>query len=315
MAVIVYNIGHDNILSRNRNIIRSIFGCVLSLVVGLTAANAATTNAAINAITNTETKAKPLCDKPIVEAEINPLFHRLAYKQLQLEFGDKKLSLYDEIHVPVSPDLYRIEAYAKFEKPGRKNLSTMRVVGWMSICQGTVIVRGNTWLADGTLAVNRYAVSDLPGRGLRLGRDSAEIKIIAFVDSRCPHCHRLIGYARELVKDGLIQIEIRQVAYLETLPEALRDTRLSETRLINEEKSSLSDNEYLDMLTGLSNEDVLNEKTNNYQIAANIIKTNTNTAKKILHVTTVPAMLVLGEKDQYRLTSFWEMNRLLQPDL
>jgi len=284
-----------------------VFGYVFSLFVCFGGVKAA--------VINSEIKTQPWCDKPTSEADINPLFHRLAYKQLQLEFGDKKLTLYDEIHVPVSPDLYRVEAYATFQKPGRKNLSTMRVVGWMSICQGTVIVRGNTWLADGSLAVNRYTVGDLPGRGILVGRDSADIKIIAFVDSRCPHCHRLIAYARELVKDGLIQIEIRQVAYLETLPEALRDTRLSETRIINPLDFSLSNNEYLDMLTGLSNEDVLNPETENYRKAYTIVKTNTDTAKKILHVTTVPAMLVLGQKNQYRLTSFWEMNRLLQPDL
>ena len=191
----------------------------------------------------------------------------------------------------------------------------MRVVGWMSICQGTVIIRGNTWLANGSLAVSRYTVSELPGKGLLLGSPNAETKIIAFVDSRCPHCHRLIGYARELVKDGRLQIEIRQVAFLESVAESLRDTRVSETRLIDESDYVIADNEYLDMLTGLSNEEELNIKSNRYIQAKSIIETNTNTAKSVLHMTTVPALLVLEKNKQYRLTSYWEMNRLLQPGL
>ena len=269
----------------------------------------------VNAQADKSDTQNRICKTPIEISKINSLFSRLASKQLKLEFGDKQLSLYDEKHTPVSPDLYRVEAYAKFQKPGRKNLSTMRVVGWMSICHGTLIIRGNTWLADGRLAVSRYSEKDLPGEGLRLGRDSATTKIIAFVDSRCPHCHRLIGYARQLIKDGKIQIEIRQVAYLETIKESLRDTRLPETRLIDPLNFNLSDSEYLDMLTGLSNESALDRTTKEYSHAKSIVALNTKTAKTVLHVTTVPAMLVRGENNQYRLTSFWEMNRLLQPDL
>ncbi|MFV2056386.1 MAG: thioredoxin domain-containing protein [Thiohalomonadales bacterium] len=268
----------------------------------------------LEANTNTSQQIN-ICERPIEESKINGLFHELATKQLHLEFGAVDLTLYDESHVPISPDLYQLEAYAKFLKPGRKNLSTMRIIAWMSICQGTLIIRGNTWLANGSLAVHRYSKIDLPGSGLLLGSPTAQTKLIAFVDSRCPHCHRLITYARELIKDGRIQIEIRQVAYLESIEESLRDTRVSESRLVQSSGYVIGDGEYLDMLTGLSNEGELDRGSEAYRKAKSIVEINTKTAKTILHVTSVPALLVLDNNKQYRLTSYWEMNRLLQPGL
>lgn len=261
--------------------------------------------------------AQGFCDQPVNNKALDAHFEKLALKQMALEFGRDELVLSGTQHFSVGPDLVRVESFLKFRKPGRENLSTMRVKGWISRCRGTLIIRGNTWLADGTLAVQRYSKSDLAGSGFVFGDKSAEIHVIAYVDSRCPQCHRLISYVRELVKDKKMYIELRQTAFLETPPESVLDTQLHLTSKFNKNKPVISNDEYLEMLGGFSSEEEIDMKKQRYKKALQMIEENTRTAKQVLHITSVPGVLVMDDKKNgaYRLTSFWEMNRLFQPDL
>lgn len=267
------------------------------------------------------------CARPIAEEEIAVFFERSARLQLKLEFGDGPIKISRLKSMRVGPSLVRVDGQATLRKPGRKDPSEKRITGWVERCQGVVIIRGNTWLTDGTLVVPRYTRKQLHGRGLVLGKQEAPLHLIAFVDSRCPHCHRLMGYAVQLVESGKIYIEIRQTAFLETAKEALQDTRLLETSLIKlsargdsgnkNNRVEISDADYLEMLGGLSNEDDIPVTTPGYDEALALLKQNTKTARNVLGITNVPALLVLDNKKdgQYRLAGYWEMNRLLQPDL
>ena len=262
-------------------------------------------------------QAGNFCSQPMADDKIDKHFETLALKQMALEFGQGELKLSGTQHYPVGPDLVRVESFLKFRKPGRVNLSTMRVKGWISRCQATLIIRGNTWLADGTLVVERYQKSDLPGDGFIFGDKNAPIHVVAFVDSRCPQCHRLIGYMRELVKDGKMYIELRQTAFLETAAEAVQDSQLHLTDKFSLTEQAISLAEYVELLGGFSSDDEVDVNSQAYKNALAMVEENTRTARQILHITSVPGVLVLDDKkDQsYRLTSFWEMNRLFQPDL
>ncbi len=268
-------------------------------------------------INGAHVQAENFCSQPMADDKINKHFEGLALKQMALEFGQGELELSGTQYYPVGPDLVRVESFLKFRKPGRVNLSTMRVKGWISRCQGTLIIRGNTWLADGTLAVQRYQKSDLPGEGFIFGNKNAPIHVVAFVDSRCPQCHRLIGYMRELVKDGKMYIELRQTAFLETAAEAVKDSQLHLTDKFSLTEQAISQAEYVELLGGFSSDDEADIKSQAYKSALAMVEKNTRTAREILHITSVPGVLVLDDKEKksYRLTSFWEMNRLFQPDL
>lgn len=271
------------------------------------------------------------CARPVAEKDIPEFFERSARLQLKLEFGDGPIKITKLKSMKVGPSLIRVDGHATLRKPGREDQSEKRITGWVERCQGVVIIRGNTWLADGTLAVPRYSREQLHGRGLVLGKQEAPLHLIAFVDSRCPHCHRLMGYAIQLVESGKIYIEIRQTAFLETAKEALRDTRLLETSLIRmgvsknggkedgvvESSAVTSDADYFEMLSGLGNDENIPVTAAGYDKALNLLKQNTKTARNILGITNVPALLVLDNKKDglYRLAGYWEMNRLLQPDL
>ncbi len=261
--------------------------------------------------------AQSFCEQPVSDDVIDAHFEKLALKQMAMEFGQDDLLLLGTQHYPVGPDLVRVESFLKFRKPGRESLSTMRIKGWVSRCRGTLIIRGNTWLQDGSLVVQRYKRSDLRGDGFFFGDKSAAVHVIAFVDSRCPQCHRLISYMRELTKDKKMYIELRQTAFLESAPEAIQDTQLQLTQKFNSSEQVISQWDYLEMLGGFSSEDKVNVETSAYKKALKMIEANTHTAKQILYLTSVPGVLVLDDKknNAYRLTSFWEMNRLFQPDL
>jgi len=261
--------------------------------------------------------AENFCDKPIADENINAYFEVLALKQMALEFGQDSLILSGTQHYPVGPDLLRVESFLKFRKLGREDLSTIRIKGWVSRCRGTLIIRGNTWLQDGTLAVQRFEKNDLPGDGFVFGDKSAAIHVIAYVDSRCPQCHRLISYMRELTKDKKMYIELRQTAFLESASEAVKDTQLHLTEKFNKNRQVVSQWDYVEMLGGFSSEDNVNMDTLAYKKALMMIEENTRTARQILHIRSVPGVLILDDKknNAYRLTSFWEMNRLFQPDL
>lgn len=259
------------------------------------------------------------CVRPIAIKDTAAFFERLALLQLKLEFGDGPIEITRIKPMKVGPNLTRVDGFAMFRKPGRTDSSTQRITGWVEHCQGVVIINENTWLADGTLVVPRYTQEQLPGRGLALGSRDAPLKLIAYVDSRCPHCHRLVGYAIQLAKAGKMYIEIRQTAFLESAQEAIKDTLLPETSLIRPIGSaivSVNDADYLEMLAGLSNDDELPETTTGYQEALDLVNQNTESARNVVNISNVPALLVLDARQgQYRLTSYWEMNRLLQPDL
>lgn len=261
--------------------------------------------------------AQSFCADPIAEKAVLKQFERLALKQMALEFGQEGLELSDSRKYPVGPDLVRVESFLKFRKPGRDDDSLMRIKGWISRCHGTLIIRGNTWLADGTLSVQRFKKSDLAGDGFVFGEPSAPIHVIAFVDSRCPQCHRLIGYMRELVKDGKMYIELRQTAFLEKPHESVQDSQLHLTEKFFKGKNRVSMEDYVEMLGGFASEDDVDRNSENFRNALAMVERNTATARKVLHMTSVPGVLVLDDRanQAYRMTSFWEMNRLFQPDL
>ncbi len=263
------------------------------------------------------------CARPIAEKDIPVFFERSARLQLKLEFGDGPITITKLKSMQVGPTLVRVDGFAKLRQPGRKDLSEKRITGWVERCQGVVIIRGNTWLTDGTLAVPRYSREQLHGRGLVLGKQEAPLHLIAFVDSRCPHCHRLMSYVEQLVKAGKITIEIRQTAFLESAKEALQDTRLPETSLIRTSPGvktnsvKTNDADYFEMLSGFPNDETIPVTTLGYDKALEFLNLNTKTARNVLGITNVPALLVLDNKKDglYRLAGYWEMNRLLQPDL
>ncbi len=264
------------------------------------------------------------CARPIAEKDIPVFFERSARLQLKLEFGDGPITITKLNSMKVGPSLIRVDGFAKLRQPGRKDQSEKRITGWVERCQGVVIIRGNTWLTDGTLAAPRYSREQLHGRGLVLGKQEAPLHLIAFVDSRCPHCHRLMSYVDQLVKDGKITIEIRQTAFLESAKEALQDTRLPETSLIRmsvngkvDSNVNINNDDYFEMLSGFPNDEEIPVTTFGYEKAIEFLNQNTKTARNVLGITNVPALLVLDNKKDglYRLAGYWEMNRLLQPDL
>ena len=261
--------------------------------------------------------AENICARPLAERDAPAHFTRLARLQMALEYGKAGVDFSQvELH-PVDRDVMRVDAFVQVTKADAGNAASLWITGWLSRCQGTLIVRGNTWLADGRLVTPRFTLRQLPGRGLALGKDDAPLNVIAFVDSRCPHCHRLIGYARDLLKQGAIRIEFRQVAYLETAVEAVKDARLYETELFKPRPAALSADAYLDMVGELNSTLEADVNAPAYAKALALIQTNTATARAVLHVSAVPAVLVLDKKTsgEYRLTGLAEMNRLLQPDL
>lgn len=253
------------------------------------------------------------CDRPLAAAAVYGQFERLALEQLRLEFGAQKdMAVQAERAEPVGVDLFRVDAWAQYRKPGSAAATRSFISGWVSRCTGTVIVRDHTWLADGTLAAPRYTRDQLPGRGITLGRADAPLRVVAYVDSRCSQCHRLIAYARELVKQGKLYIELRQVAYLETAQQAVKDTRLGESGLVVAGKA-WDIEAYVDMLAEFNNEAAIDEAAPGYKKALELVETNTRSAREILHITTVPGVLVFeANTAQYRIAGFWEMNRMFQ---
>jgi hypothetical protein len=259
-------------------------------------------------------QSRALCSQPLPDEKVIDLFKQNAMKQLALEFGDKGIFVYELEATPVDNVLVRMSGYAKYPRPGQKDLATMRIKGWISRCTGTTIVRGNTWLADGTLKVPRYTAEQLVGRGLQWGNPQAPLRFIVYLDSRCPHCHRLITYAKPLVEQGKVFVDLRQVAYLENTQEAVNDTRLWQTSLVKRDGATLSDNEYLELLGGFANEEDVADRSAAYNKAIDLIETNTATAKKVLHIVTVPGVLVQEQshQGQYRRMGYWEINRIFQ---
>lgn len=258
--------------------------------------------------------AERLCSSPLSDKRVAEVFKQSALKQLALEFGGNRNFVYDIIQSSVDDTLVRVEAFARYQKPGQKDLARMRLKSWVSRCNGTTIIRGNTWLANGSLEVRRYSEQELKGRGLEWGHKDAPLRFIVYVDSRCPHCHRLIDYARKLVEAGKVFLDIRQVAYLEDKKDAVSDTQLPRTRLIVKNNASLDDETYLRMLSGESSEEELQAGGLGYKRALQLISENTATAEKILHIISVPGVLI-QEKDHqnlYRKMGYWEINRIFQ---
>jgi hypothetical protein len=256
------------------------------------------------------------CDRPLSEKSVQKLFIKTLNKQIVLEFGKGPIDTYQIKQTLVGNDLVRFDSLLDYNKPGEESKSTMKVTAYISRCEGTTIIRGNTWFADGSLVVPRYRSAEIPGRGLILGVKNAPRKIIVFVDSRCPHCHRLISYARKLANKGLVRIDFRQIALLETVAESIVDSKLSETSLVLGNKSLVTDSDYLDMISGFSNESPIKTKNQEYKRAVSLIKLNTKTAREVLYITSVPMVLIQEENQElYRIMGYWEMNRLFQPDL
>jgi glutaredoxin len=255
-----------------------------------------------------------ICSQPLSDESVLKLFKQNTLKQLALEFGNTGLFIYDIDHSAVDDTLVRIEAYAKYPRPGQQALATMRVKAWVSRCQGTTIIRGNTWLADGSLMAPRFSAKQLNGSGLHWGDSNAQQRFIIYLDSRCPHCHRLIAYAKKLVETGKVFLDIRQVAYLEDVDEAITDTRLLETSLVLADRKKITDDEYLDLLSGFPNETAIELKGGEYQKARKFLESNTNTAQKVLHIVTVPAVFIQEKEHEnhYRQLGYWEINRIFQ---
>ena len=255
-----------------------------------------------------------LCGNPLGKKELIKVFKQNALNQLALEFGNAGNFVYDISMFQIDNVLTEVQAYARYPKPGQKDLARMRLKAWVSRCNGTTIIRENAWLADGTLKVLRYDEKELKGRGLLWGRRDAPMRFIVYLDSRCPHCHRLIEYAKKLVKQGKVLLDLRQVAYLEKKEEAIQDTQLSGTSLLLNKDASVDDETYLEMLGGDNSVDDVETNSREYQEALKLITQNTETAEKVLHIVTVPGVLVQEKKynNQYRKMGYWEINRIFQ---
>lgn len=255
------------------------------------------------------------CTKPLTDAQVKQQFNQLARKQLSLDFG-AEVNL-DQMQVfAVSPALARVDASVRFRKPGKTQIEQDNIAGWISRCDGTVIINNHTWLRNGRLKVPSYQKTQLAGRGIVLGRAQAPIKLIAFVDSRCPHCHHLIEYAKKLIDAGELQIEYRQVAYLENTGDAVADTQLHETALVNVAGAKVDSAPYIEMLGGANASENVDQKNPAFVRAVALIEENSHVARKILGFSTVPGVLIYDSNLKgYRKTSYWEMNRLFQPDL
>ena len=261
-----------------------------------------------------------LCDQPESDSKIKDIFKQNALKQLALDFGDSKKFIFDIEVAPIDAVMVRVEAYAKYprlgQKRGQKDYATMRIRGWVSRCQGTTIIQGNSWLANGTLVVNRYSAEQLAGKGLYWGRANATQRFIVFVDSRCQHCHRLLSYAAKLVESGKAFLDIRQVAYLESTEQALKESGLSESSLVVPENPSVSDDELLDRLSGLTGDESTVTNDQAYRDAKAIIESNTAIAQKTLHIITVPGVYIQenDQHGQYRALGRWEINRIFHSE-
>ena len=254
------------------------------------------------------------CANPLSDDEVKAVFKKNALNQLALEFGEAGAFVYEIELFAIDSVMVNLESYARYQKPGQKDLARMRLKGWVSRCGGTTIIRGNNWLADGTLKVQRYAAKDLKGQGLIWGKRDAPMQFIVYVDSRCPHCHRLIDYARKLVEEGKVMLDIRQVAYLEEKQDAILDTKLSESSLVIKNNPGVSDKNYLEMLEGNANVEDIETSSMAYKKALKLIRQNTETAEKILHIITVPGVLVREKEHNnlYRKMGYWEINRIFQ---
>jgi len=255
-----------------------------------------------------------LCNSPLNNHEIVNVFKQSALNQLALEFGKNGIFVYEISIFTIDDVLTEVQAYARYPKPGQKDLARMRIKAWVSRCNGTTVIRGNTWLADGALKVLRYAEHELNGSGFLWGSKDAPLRFIVYLDSRCPHCHRLIEYAKKLVEQGEVLLDLRQVAYLEKKEEAVQDTLFSKTRLFVSKDSAIDDHLYLEMLAGNNSADELETNTREYQDALKLITQNTDTAEKLLHIVTVPGVLIQEKEhnNQYRKMGYWEINRIFQ---
>jgi len=261
-----------------------------------------------------------LCGQPVSDSKIKDIFKQNALKQLALDFGDSKKFIFDIEVAPIDVVMVRVEAYAKYPRPGQKqgqnDYATMRIRAWVSRCQGTTIIQGNSWLANGTLVVSRYSPDQLVGKGLHWGNPKAAQRFIVFVDSRCQHCHRLLSYAAKLVESGKVFLDIRQVAYLESAEQALKESGMSESSLVVSENPGVSNDELLDRLSGLTGDDSPVTNGQAYRDAKAIIESNTAIAQKTLHIITVPGVYI-QEKDQrgqYRALGRWEINRIFHSE-
>ncbi len=261
--------------------------------------------------------AAALCDHPLKDTEVPARFETLAGNQLALEFGRRPQRFHDLRVTPVGRDMLRVEAMAVVRRPGETQADDMFVTGWISRCQGTLLIHNNTWLADGSLDAPRFRPDQLPGHGVVLGPKDAPVQIIAFVDSRCAQCHLLIEYGRSLAAVGRMRLELRQVAMLEPVDQALADTRLPESPLIAANHARISTGDYLDLLSGMGADATIAATAPAYKTARAMVVANTRTARQLLHLRTTPGVLVRdgGSHGGYRLTGHWEMNRLFQPDL
>jgi len=275
--------------------------CVLLMIVPILALGEQTANEAI-------------CASVLSDEDTSKIFKQNAVNQLALEFGGDGVFVYDINRFSVDSTLTELEAYARYPQPGQKELARIRIKGWVNRCSGTTVIRGSTWLRDGTLKVLRYSEQELKGRGFIWGKNDAPLKFIVYLDSRCPHCHRLIDYAKKLVEQGKVQLDLRQVAYLEKREEAILDTQLSKTSLVLKENPVVDDNLYLEMLGGNNNTDSVDTKAPAYRDALKLINENTLTAEKVLHIITVPGVLVQEKayNNQYRKMGYWEINRIFQ---
>lgn len=289
-------------LMRRLAVIRHLLGCI---------AGCALLTGAVPVLAESP---RSLCAEPLNNEKVVALFKQNAFRQLALEFGGSGVFIYDPQSTPVDPVMVRVEAYAKYPKPGQKELATMRIKGWVSRCNGTTIIRGNTWLADGSLQVPRYDAASLAGRGLHWGDPNAPHRFIVYIDSRCPHCHRLLDYARKLVEKGQLFLDLRQVAYLENVEDAVNDTLLWQTPLIDPGAHNISADEYLEMLGGFASEDKSHPQGPAYTAAKSLVQTNTKTAQQVLHIISVPGVLVQEptQQGQYRLMGYWEINRIFR---
>ncbi len=250
------------------------------------------------------------CTKPLSGEAIGRQFERLAKQQMALEFGQPVQALDQVQWQRIGADLYRVDAQTRITKPGASGDEALHLQGWLTAC-GSLVLRGYSWDADGSLSMPSYRPVQLPGPGLTLGPDSAPLKLLVFVDSRCPQCHRLLQYARPLWERGALQLELRQIAFLEPPEQSLNDSRLHEAAwLFPGGRSSVA--EYLDLIGGFPADESVPPTTKHYPEALAYLRSQTELAHGLLHIRATPLVLIWDAgRGHYRESGYWEINRLL----
>ena len=87
-----------------------------------------------------------------------------------------------------------------------------------------------------------------------------------------------------------------------------------QSSLVIKNNPPVDDTSYLGMLEGDNNVDDIDTASSEYKKALRLIRQNTDTAEKLLHIITVPGVFIQEKEHNnlYRKMGYWEVNRIFQ---